>query len=204
MAPDTLTPNAPDMTVAPPSAPMLGVTPSTSTTPSPTEPDDDIQDPVVPETTVQALTGATIPSTPALSDHNDPLLQGFLQVVYTHLKRQMDDYYSDLKSRLGAIDTEHLRLCATLEQVTRIAKDGIEKASQHSEHAAYQWSDALLKLVQEGIQLRHAPYEATLERQDPTTGISFTITVRKQDSDALIDEVSAIEGWLTERRSPAH
>jgi hypothetical protein len=203
MAPDTLTPNAPDMTVAPPSAPMLGVTPTTPTTPSPAEPDD-IQDPVVPETTVQALTGATIPSTPALPGHNDPMLQGFLQAVYAHLKHQFDDYYSDLKARILAIDTEHLRLCATLEQVTRIAKDGIEKASQHNEHAQYQWSDALLKLVQEGIQLRQAPYEATLERQDPTTGISLTITVRKQDSDALIDEVSAIEGWLTAHSNPAH
>jgi hypothetical protein len=164
--------------------------------PSPLDPtDDDIQDPVVPETTVQALTGATIPSTPALPGHNDPMLQGFLQAVYAHLKHQFDDYYSDLKARILAIDTEHLRLCATLEQVTRIAKDGIEKASQHNEHAQYQWSDALLKLQEHGLALRHDPYTVRVRAVAPQ-GYPVDITIAKGNVQELTTALPALVGWL--------
>lgn len=180
--------------VAPPSAPLM-----TDPPPSPLDPPDDIIDPVVPPATVAALT--PVPPPPEVPDTLrpfEPLMQGFLQVVLRDLQNKMGDYHSDLKSRLGAMDGEHLRLCATLETIVKLAQQAVTAAGERNEHAAYQLSDALLKLQEHGVKLRGEPYTVQVESTTPE-GYRVTFTAHKEDPGTLLDAVQALVAWLAQQ-----
>jgi hypothetical protein len=155
--------------------------PSASAPPEP----DDIADPEVPATTVQAITadvGASTPPPPTAEfNAHEALLQGFCQHLQKLLERNVLEHHKHVIEALNSV-------CDTVRRWS-------EGTLHVNEHAAYQLSDALLKLHQDGLQVRHAPYEATVHGQTPA-GVGITITVRKQDCNALIDEVSEVEGWL--------
>jgi hypothetical protein len=160
---------------------------------APPAPKDDIPEVQVPDTLKTAL-AATVPAAPeAQTGLEDPfpaheaLLQGFCQHLQKILERNVFEHHKVVMEALNSV-------CDTVRRWS-------EGTLQVNEHAAYQLSDALLKLQQDGLQVRHAPYEATLHGQTPS-GVAITITVRKQDCDALIDEVTAVEGWLASKVSP--
>lgn len=167
----------------------------TEAPPSPLDPPDDISAVTVPPATVEAVTPQPEPALPDALRPFEPLMQGFLQVVQRHLKAQMDEYHSDLKSRLGAIDTEHLRLCATLETVTKLAQQSVSTAGETNEHAHYQLSDALLKLQEQGLALRHDPYILRVQAVAPH-GYPVEFQVAKTSVQDLITALPALLEWL--------
>ena len=67
-----------------------------------------------------------------------------------------------------------------------------------SEHAQYQLATTLEKWVQEGLALRHDPYEVTVQALSPQ-GFPVTIHVRKSQQADLIAMLPALCSWLAEQ-----
>jgi hypothetical protein len=134
------------------------------------------------------MTTTTTDDRPATQvPQNDPLLQGVLQAVSGHLKTQFDEYHS-----------EHLTLCRTLEQIATVVRQSLEKAGQANEHAQYQLSDALLKLQEQGVGLRHDPYTVQVQACTPL-GYHVTLTMANSDKGELMQELIALISWLAQQ-----
>ena len=73
----------------------------------------------------------------------------------------------------------------------------LDKVAEQNEHALYQWSDAVLKLHEHGLQLRHDPYQIRVQALSPQ-GFPVIIQVAKGDAGALVEAVPMLMGWLAQ------
>jgi exodeoxyribonuclease-5 len=214
-----------DKKIAPPSAPLLGATPLEKGTfptldpPSATPPEqspipllDDIDDPPVPANVLAAVTPQPVdPALPlsmqadleqaiheslqrALADQalfqgHEALLQGFCQHLQRHLETNVLEH--------------HKHVMATLDAVCDTVRKWGETALQANEHSQYQLSDALLKVGEQGLALRHDPYTVRVEAMNQA-GFAIAIQVAKSDPDELTAALLNLLAWLVENGfSPA-
>lgn len=141
---------------------------------APPEPDD-IPDPVVP-----ASASPTLPAVPDIQLY-EALLQGFCQ----HLQRRLDNDVMD----------HHRGVMRALDSVCQTVKSWMEGMAQGNEHAQYQLSDALLKLQQQGLQLRHDPYTVDVQATSPH-GYPVTFHIAKSTAPELLAELPDVVAWL--------
>lgn len=184
--------------VAPPSAPMLQDIP-----PQP----DDIADPPVPADVKIAVEAPSSPQEPhrgkeAVGDQGqtdspslrpewrqfEPMLQGMLSYVGQKLAAEQERALQEVKARYREFDAS---IAATWTLLQKL----VEQASQQNEHAQYQLADALLKLQEKGVQLRHDPYTATVQAVSPE-GFPVTITLAKGDTGELCSSLPCLMEWL--------
>jgi exodeoxyribonuclease V len=149
---------------------------------------DDIPDPVVPVTlqdTLKNAPGSTQgpPGLPAVPDIAlyEALLHGFCQ----HLQRRLDNDVMD----------HHRGVMRALDSVCQTVKTWIEGTTQANEHAQYQLSDALLKLPQQGLRLRHDPYTVDVQAVSPQ-GYPITFHLAKDTAPELLAELPDVVAWL--------
>jgi exodeoxyribonuclease-5 len=163
--------------LAPPSTPMLGMTPT------PTVPDvaDDIADPKVPATLTDALRQE--PALPDKFGEHEALLQGFCQ----HFQRRFD-------AALAQSGKDAMRC---LEDMHGYIKRQLEMDQEKIRHAETALDQLLTKIAAGGIALRHDPYEASIQAMSPQ-GFRVTVAIKKGDPEDLIDKLPALIGWLAE------
>jgi len=176
----------PEMTTPP--------TPDAPTSPVPML-EDDIPDVTAPDAfakTLQDAPGtttapATISATPSAPEpawrQHEALLQGFL----AHLQQRFD----------AELVTHATNLMKSVDSMALSVKAWIEAFAGHNEHANYQLADALLKLRESGLQLRHDPYEANVQALSPQ-GYPVQIRVVKQTTGDLVEALPALMHWLAE------
>jgi hypothetical protein len=145
---------------------------------------DDIPEPEVPPAVVAAVStpNSLDGSTPAWAEH-EALLQGFCR----HLQQRLE---TELLSN-------GTKLMQALDVMSQSMQRWIEGHLQANEHSQYQLSDALLKLQERGVQLRHDPYRADVQALSPQ-GFPVTIHVAKHEVSELIDALPALCGWLVQ------
>jgi hypothetical protein len=181
--------------LTPPSSPMLGNMVSAS----PVEPDD-IADPPVPAGTVEALgvpqeprreqgvvQETPPPPTPAWADH-EALLHGFCQALQHKLTAFLVD---ESKGMLKTLDA----LMAGIQRWTDAVAQYQTAVQQHNMQAQAQWSAALRTLQEQGLQLRHDPYTATVQALAPS-GFPVTIQVAKGQAGELCQAIEGLTAWL--------
>jgi hypothetical protein len=201
--------------IQPPSAPLLTLTPE-PVEPEPVQAEtpeevaifgaDDISNPAVPlslqETlkegthegrtdtqAVNATLGTSQNDNASMADlsrfnEHEALLQGFL----THFTRRFDEAVKD-----------------SVREITKTV-DGIYEFVHHQmqiQREKAQQAETLLdtlttKAVTQGIQVRHDPYTVTVQTLSPQ-GFPVTLTVAKQDSEALVEELGALTQWLAQQ-----
>lgn len=180
MAPDMVA-TAPEKSskpekMAPPSAPMM-------LEPSPLDPSDDIPDPAVPQATVEAVTPKTVPPAPDFQAH-EALLQGFCQHLQKLLERNVLDHHKQVIEALNSV-------CDTVKRWS-------EGTLQVNEHAAYQLSDALLKIQERGLGVLHDPFEAVIQARTPS-GFVVAFTTRSTQHADLVQKTETLMGWIVEK-----
>jgi hypothetical protein len=144
----------------------------------------DIVDPVVPEAVLAAVSAVRTqdPPTPAWAEH-EALLSGFCQQLQKRLEGEM-------------LSNGH-KLMQAIDAMGQSMQRWIEGHLQVNEHSQYQVSDALLKLQEHGVQLRHAPYVATVQALSQA-GYPVSITLTKQETKDLIEALPLLLTWLQE------
>ena len=182
-----------EKTTAPALDPVSGTTPDPS-------PLDDILDPVVPPETLQDAPESTqAPSTAPESSPTpaspygatEAMLHGFCEALQGRLSKWLHETQSSM---------DH-----TNERVLVFLKEWIEKVSQGNEHAAYQFSDALLKLQGQGLNTQ-PPYAAQIHAVAPQ-GFPVVISIAKQapftpegaPDVGLMQALPALLAWLQEQ-----
>jgi hypothetical protein len=141
--------------------------------PAPEE--DDIPDPVVPEGAL-----ASSPPQGPLSQQwreHEALLHGFT----AQIQRWMLDYHAQMMKCVEA----------TLEPVRQC----LLKAQSDNEHASYTLADALLKMQEQGIAVRTAPYVMSVQAY-AEGGYAMSFTVSKTTAADLVEGVAALLAWL--------
>lgn len=170
--------------------------PTTKTGPPPPEPDDIPEHPVPPTLLAAVTAPSPVPSTPATSDappapvstewaQHEALLSGFLQ----YLQGKMHAWLME----------EHRTLTAGMDTTMAGIRDYAQGVLQGNEHAAYQLSNALLKLQEQGLPLRHDPYVVHVQARSPQ-GFVVTIDVSKASVDELVTALPVLLGWLTQNQ----
>ena len=142
---------------------------------------DDIPDPVIPAALLEAVTAIAPPTlTPDLKVY-EALLHGFCQ----HLQQRLDT---------GMLE-QHKQAMRVLDSVTSAVKDWIEGKCLQSDHASYQLSGILEKLIAQGVQLRQDPYEARVQARSPQ-GFVVQMQVRKTSGDELVAALPLLLAWM--------
>src|SRR5262249_20407776 len=151
--------------------------------PIPPDPDD-IPEPEVPPAVAAAVMSASTEDapTPAWAEH-EALLQGFCQQFQKRFEREWL--------------TSGTKLMQALDVMSQSMQRWIEGHLQANEHSQYQLSDALLKLQERGVQLRHDPYTADVTAMSPQ-GFGIVIHVAKHEVSELIGALPALTGWLAQ------
>ena len=144
---------------------------------------DDIPEPVLPEVVLTAMANPPPPTLPPLREDWLPMLQGFCQ----HLQHRID----------ADVMEHHRGVMQALDAVCHTVKTWMEGIVQHNEHAQYQFSDALLKLQEQGLQVRHAPYHGTIQAVS-SHGFLITIQTDQESQEALTTEMGQSMAWLAE------
>lgn len=146
---------------------------------------DDIPDPLVPPAVLEAARAAVVPGdVPALTPDlkvYEALLHGFCQ----HLQQRLDT---------GMLE-QHKQAMRVLDSVTSAVKDWIEGKCLQSDHASYQLSGILEKLIAQGVQLRQDPYEARVQARSPQ-GFVVQMQVRKTSGDELVAALPLLLAWM--------
>jgi hypothetical protein len=145
---------------------------------------DDIPEPVLPEALLPSLATPPPPTLPPLRDDWLPMLQGFCQ----HLQHRID----------ADVMEHHRGVMQALDAVCHTVKTWMEGIVQQNEHAQYQFSDALLKLQEHGLQLRQDPYQARVRALSPQ-GYEVTIQMPKPDREALTTALPLLLEWMAEQ-----
>lgn len=167
-------------TLAPPSAPRLGVTPPPAHEPV----TDDIEDPSVPETVIEALKPEPAPhpaGDKARFHAQHALLVGFCEALLPMLRQALFD--------------EHTRVSTGLSSTLFHTENAIKALSQQNEHSTYQLSNALAGLQERGITIAGSPYTARVRCCTPQ-GYGLELTVHKATAPDLIDELARLTVWL--------
>lgn len=142
---------------------------------------DDIPDVSVPETLTAALAEPAPSTLPDKYGEHEALLQGFCQ----HLQAIMHKWMLE----------EHHTLATGMDATLAGVRDWAKLVFQGNEHAQYSLADALLKIQEGGIALRHDPYNATVQAVSPA-GYPVTLHLAKPDAAALVEALPAVVGWL--------
>ena len=163
-----------DLSITPPSSPML----MARQAPEP----DDIPEPAVPAAVLAEVnTPHASSSLPEGFGAHEALLQGFCQ----HLQDRLHTFMLE----------EHKGIMQTLDATLVALRKWVETVGQQNEHSAYQLSDALFKLQEQGILLMENPYKVTIEAVTPE-GYPVKIDVVKRTTEELIMAMPALSGWL--------
>jgi hypothetical protein len=91
---------------------------------------------------------------------------------------------------------EHQGLAAGMDATLAGIRDWAKTIFSANEHAQYQLSDALLKLQEHGLALRHDPYVATVQTTSPQ-GFPVTLHLAQASADALAAALGALLARLT-------
>jgi hypothetical protein len=179
--------------IAPPSSPMLGTLPIAEEPllSSPILDPDDIDDPVVPAQVLEAVQAPPPPVSPSRAEPprtdqaafqaHEALLQGFCQ----HLQQRLE----------ANVLEHHKHVMASLQSICDTVRKWGETALQANEHSQYQLSDALLKVGEQGLALRHDPYTVRVEAVSQE-GFPVMIQVAKPDVAQLTTALPALLAWL--------
>ena len=158
-----------------------------STTPPLEDALDDIPEPIVPATLLKAVTPEE-PSRPlaavASFGEHEALLHGFCQ----HLQKRLD----------ASVMDQHKQAMRVLDSVTTAVKDWIEGKCLQSDHASYQLSGLLEKLMAQGVQVRHDPYQASVQALSPQ-GFVVQLHLRASTTGAVVEELPQMLGWMKEQ-----
>jgi hypothetical protein len=165
-------------TITPPSAPMMNSgTPDMTVTSARPEPDD------IPESAVPpALQAVLTPPAPEMFGEHEALLRGFCQHLQGRLEQHLRPY---IKDAFTCIEDMHAYLKHQLE----IEKEKIR-------HAETALDKLVTKVVTDGVQVRHDPYQLVVQAVSPE-GYGITIQIAKTDAGALLAELPQVLGWLT-------
>ena len=156
--------------------------------------EDDIPDVTVPETLAQAIQnaqegpqqppGATQPaSPPGTWQEHESLLVGFLSALQGRLQ---PDIMQSLKDFGATADSTFVAM-----------RKWIDTNGMPSDHVLYQLSGIIERLLKEGLQLRHDPYQVTVQALSPE-GFPVEIHVAKHDTAALVEALPALTQWLAQ------
>jgi hypothetical protein len=133
----------------------------------------------LPQATIDAVT-----PTPAWQEHS-AMLQGFLGALMPKMEAHIHQYTRDA---MQCIEDMH----GFMKQQLAVEKEKI----QHVETVI----DRLVtQVATQGLQVHHDPYEITVRAMSPG-GFAVAFTLRKATVEAVMDELPALLGWLTEQR----
>jgi exodeoxyribonuclease-5 len=163
----------------PPSAPLLNNTPLKTAQDAP---QDDIADPALPVGLADKLTPATAiappVATPDKFGEHEALLQGFAQHIRNIIMAEFRTYAQDASKSIDEMYT-----------YTKKALDGdLEKVRR---------SESVLDKMAQGLQVRHDPYEASIQAMSPE-GFVVTVGIKKSDPEALVENLPSLVAWLAE------
>jgi exodeoxyribonuclease-5 len=142
---------------------------------------EDIPEPVLPDAILTDIANPPPPTLSPLREDWLPMLQGFCQ----HLQHRLEDGVAEMNRQL----------LQTMDACCLSLKNMRDLAVEHNEHAQYQLSDALLKLHEQGLQLRQDPYQASVRAVSPQ-GFEVTLTLAKPDREALTTALPLVLEWM--------
>ena len=123
------------------------------------------------------VNGAMPPTVPLLPDALLPLAHGFCQYVQAKLDAQLKD--------------AGVKMARDVDTVISDMANFSKGVLGSNEHAAYQLSDALTR----GIKLVPPGYQVVVHAVTPC-GLPCTLTMTKDTSSELIEELGRMTGWL--------
>ena len=183
--------------VAPPSAPLLGnfgpvpddIPDTFPVPPSLAAEAMDADTPGVPPeapTTAQEPAGGSTPpamaaTIPPVPDGLLPLAHGFCQYVQAQLTAQLTD--------------AGVKMARDVDKTITAMADYTKGVLASNEHASYQISDALLKIMEHGFTISGAPYTATVSAVN-TDGFTVTLTIQKHEASSLVEELQRLLPWM--------
>jgi exodeoxyribonuclease-5 len=171
--------------VSPPSAPMMTTEPDDQQSllaPAPAL--EDIPDPAVPASVQAAVTPPTLPD--KFGEH-EALLQGFAQHLLHRIEQGLNHEFGYYAKDAGkAVDD----MAAYFRQQVEIDKDKLR-------HAETLLDMLISKAIQEGLRVRHDPYQASVQAISPQ-GFPVTITVTKPSDGELLTDLREFVMWLHE------
>jgi len=140
---------------------------------------DDIEDPPVPAGTLEPFNG-TVPATvPLPPDALLPLAHGFCQYVQAQLGKQLDE--------------AGIRMARSMDTTITAMADYTKGVLATNEHAQYSFADALAQFARLSAP---TPYTLTLHAVSDT-GFPIELTIRKETSHELVEEMRRVLGWLS-------
>jgi hypothetical protein len=129
------------------------------------------------------------PPTPEWAAH-EALLQGFCQALQKKLTAFLVDESQGMLKTLDA-------LMAGIQRWTDAVALYQTAVQQHDLQAQSQVHAALRLLQEQGLQLRHDPYTATVQALSPS-GFPVTIQVAKGQAGELCQAVENLTAWLAD------
>lgn len=156
---------------------------------------DDIEDPPVPPGTTDEADpypdspqgqnaptatpgGSTVPSLP---EGLLPLAHGFCQYLQAKLDKELTD--------------SGIKMARVVDTTITAMADYTKGVLACNEHASYQISDALLKVLERGFTISGAPYTATVTALN-ADGFAVTLTIHKHESSSLVEELQRLLPWM--------
>lgn len=108
----------------------------------------------------------------------------------------LNQFCATLEGKIGQwVAEQSLSTVKVLDAVLVKMVECLEKASGVNEHAQYQLSNTLEKLLGQGMQIRGAPYTVELQARTPQ-GYAVTFRLTKESAQDLAQATEAVVGWM--------
>ena len=147
------------------------------------DPLDEIQYNVSPAMIDRAMAAAEPlpPTVPPIPENLIPLAHGFCQYLQAQFGAKLEESAIRMTKEVST----------TVDGMLHYAQGVL----QNNEHVGYQLSDALLKVLEGGIKIVRPNYQLVIHAVTPA-GLPLTLTVTKDTSAELVEELGRLEGWL--------
>jgi hypothetical protein len=108
----------------------------------------------------------------------------------------LNRFCATLEGKIGQwVAEQSISTVKVLDAVLVKMVECLEKASGVNEHAQYQLSNTLEKLMTQGIQVRGAPYTVELQARTPQ-GFAVLFRLTKESAQDLAQATEAVVGWM--------
>jgi hypothetical protein len=164
---------------------------TTPTTPTFRAPADETPDPLAPPLTDDI---PEVPVSPAVESYIASMPPG----PVIGQEALLNQFCATLEARMVQwVAEQSMSTVKILDAVLVKMVECLEKASGVNEHAQYQLSHTLEKLLGQGMQVRGAPYTVELAARTPQ-GFAVTFRLTKESAADLASATEALVGWLVQ------